>query len=43
MKSHKTAAVRRRWWGREAGLRPRLVLIVAIAMLAPGVLIKNEK
>jgi two-component sensor histidine kinase len=37
MKSHKNAAVRRRWWGREAGLRPRLVLIVGIAMLAPGV------
>jgi two-component sensor histidine kinase len=36
MKSHKTAAVPRRWWGREAGLRPRLVLIVGIAMLAPG-------
>jgi two-component sensor histidine kinase len=38
MKSHKTAAARRRWWGRDAGLRPRLVLIVGIAMLAPGAL-----
>lgn len=26
------------WWGRNAALRPRLVLIVGIAMLAPGVL-----
>lgn len=38
MKSHRTAATPRRWWGREAGLRPRLVLIVGIAMLAPGAL-----
>lgn len=38
MKSSKTANERRRWWGRNAGLRPRLVLIVGIAMLAPGVL-----
>jgi two-component sensor histidine kinase len=28
----------RRWFGRNAGLRPRLVLIVGIAMLAPGAL-----
>ena len=28
----------RRWFGRNAGLRPRLVLIVGVAMLAPGVL-----
>ncbi|MET0536175.1 MAG: histidine kinase dimerization/phosphoacceptor domain -containing protein, partial [Steroidobacter sp.] len=27
-----------RWWGRNAGLRPRLVLIVGVAMLAPGAL-----
>ncbi len=38
MKNQKLAAVPRRWWGRNAGLRPRLVLIVGIAMLAPGVL-----
>jgi two-component sensor histidine kinase len=42
MKNHKAAHKvdrrRRRWWGRNAGLRPRLVLIVGIAMLAPGVL-----
>jgi two-component sensor histidine kinase len=38
MKSSKPAPVPRRWWGRNAGLRPRLVLIVGIAMLAPGVL-----
>jgi two-component sensor histidine kinase len=38
MKSSKTVSERRRWWGRNAGLRPRLVLIVGIAMLAPGVL-----
>ncbi|HEY5810345.1 MAG TPA: sensor histidine kinase [Povalibacter sp.] len=38
MKYHKLAAAPRRWWGRNAGLRPRLVLIVGIAMLAPGVL-----
>ena len=28
----------RPWFGRNAGLRPRLVLIVSVAMLAPGVL-----
>ena len=38
MKSVKTAAAPRSWFGRNAGLRPRLVLIVGIAMLAPGVL-----
>lgn len=38
MKLHKVAAAPRRWWGRNAGLRPRLVLIVGVAMLAPGVL-----
>lgn len=38
MKSHKVAAAPRPWWGRNAGLRPRLVLIVGVAMLAPGVL-----
>src|SRR5690606_21572196 len=32
------AAPARRWFGRNAGLRPRLVLIVGIAMLAPGAL-----
>lgn len=36
--AHKTNHARSRWWGRNAGLRPRLVLIVGIAMLAPGVL-----
>ena len=38
MKTLKTALVPRTWWGRNAGLRPRLVLIVGIAMLAPGAL-----
>jgi two-component sensor histidine kinase len=38
MKYSKFAIAPRRWWGRNAGLRPRLVLIVGIAMLAPGVL-----
>jgi two-component sensor histidine kinase len=38
MKNQKLVAAPRRWWGRNAGLRPRLVLIVGIAMLAPGVL-----
>jgi two-component sensor histidine kinase len=38
MKSHKPAAAKGRWWGRNAGLRPRLVLIVGVAMLAPGML-----
>jgi|HigsolmetaAR202D_1030399.scaffolds.fasta_scaffold03104_3 two-component sensor histidine kinase len=38
MKSHKPAAAKGRWWGRNAGLRARLVLIVGVAMLAPGVL-----
>jgi two-component sensor histidine kinase len=38
LKSAKIAAAPRRWFGRNAGLRPRLVLIVGIAMLAPGAL-----
>ncbi|MFL6548377.1 MAG: sensor histidine kinase [Povalibacter sp.] len=38
MKNQKLAPEPRRWWGRNAGLRPRLVLIVGVAMLAPGVL-----
>lgn len=38
MKSAKIVAAPRSWFGRNAGLRPRLVLIVGIAMLAPGVL-----
>jgi len=38
MKHLKPAPAPRSWWGRNAGLRPRLVLIVGIAMLAPGVL-----
>jgi two-component sensor histidine kinase len=38
MKHSKPASAPRLWWGRNAGLRPRLVLIVGIAMLAPGVL-----
>lgn len=37
MKSARIAAPRS-WFGRNAGLRPRLVLIVGIAMLAPGAL-----
>jgi len=37
-KTPKPAARARRWFGRNAGLRPRLVLIVGIAMLAPGAL-----
>ena len=38
MKSAKIVAAPRLWFGRNAGLRPRLVLIVGIAMLAPGAL-----
>jgi two-component sensor histidine kinase len=38
LKSLKTASAPRSWFGRNAGLRPRLVLIVGIAMLAPGAL-----
>jgi two-component sensor histidine kinase len=38
MKTHKSVTAPGRWWGRNAGLRPRLVLIVGIAMLAPGAL-----
>ncbi len=37
MKTLKPGAPRE-WFGRNAGLRPRLVLIVGIAMLAPGAL-----
>jgi two-component sensor histidine kinase len=38
LKTAKSEAAARRWFGRNAGLRPRLVLIVGIAMLAPGAL-----
>ena len=38
MKSAKIVTASRSWYGRNAGLRPRLVLIVGIAMLAPGAL-----
>jgi hypothetical protein len=38
LKTLKTALAQRTWFGRNAGLRPRLVLIVGIAMLAPGAL-----
>jgi two-component sensor histidine kinase len=38
LKSAKIVAASRSWFGRNAGLRPRLVLIVGIAMLAPGAL-----
>jgi two-component sensor histidine kinase len=38
LKSAKIVATSRSWFGRNAGLRPRLVLIVGIAMLAPGAL-----
>ncbi|MBM0104516.1 ATP-binding protein [Steroidobacter sp. S1-65] len=38
MKSAKIVAASRSWFGRNAGLRPRLVLIVGVAMLAPGAL-----
>jgi two-component sensor histidine kinase len=38
VKGAKNAAAPGRWFGRNAGLRPRLVLIVGIAMLAPGAL-----
>lgn len=38
MKSAKIVDASRSWLGRNAGLRPRLVLIVGIAMLAPGAL-----
>jgi len=38
LKSAKIVAAPRSWFGRNAGLRPRLVLIVGIAMLAPGAL-----
>jgi two-component sensor histidine kinase len=38
VKGAKTAAASGRWFGHNAALRPRLVLIVGIAMLAPGAL-----
>jgi two-component sensor histidine kinase len=38
VKGAKNAAAPGRWFGRNAGLRPRLVLIVGVAMLAPGAL-----
>jgi len=38
LKSAKIVDASRSWLGRNAGLRPRLVLIVGIAMLAPGAL-----
>jgi two-component sensor histidine kinase len=38
LKSAKIVDASRSWFGRNAGLRPRLVLIVGIAMLAPGAL-----
>lgn len=38
MKPAKAARHKLPWWGRNAALRPRLVLIVGVAMLAPGVL-----
>jgi two-component sensor histidine kinase len=38
LKRFKIVAAPRSWFGRNAGLRPRLVLIVGIAMLAPGAL-----
>lgn len=38
MKNHKPATAPGRWWGRNASLRARLVLLVGVAMLAPGAL-----
>lgn len=38
MKGAHQPAAPRPWFGRNAGIRPRLVLIVGIAMLAPGAL-----
>ena len=38
MKNHKPATAPGRWWGRNASLRARLVVLVGIAMLAPGAL-----
>jgi two-component sensor histidine kinase len=38
VKGAKNAPASGRWFGRNAALRPRLVLIVGIAMLAPGAL-----
>lgn len=38
MKNHKPATAPGRWWGRNASLRARLVVLVGVAMLAPGAL-----
>lgn len=38
MKNQKPATAPGRWWGRNASLRARLVLLVGVAMLAPGAL-----
>jgi hypothetical protein len=38
LKTQQSFPLRLRWFGRNAGLRPRLVLIVGLAMLAPGIL-----
>lgn len=38
MKTHKPVAGPGRWWGRNASLRARLVVLVGVAMLAPGAL-----
>jgi two-component sensor histidine kinase len=38
LKTQQSFPLRLRWFGRNAGLRPRLVLIVGLAMLAPGAL-----
>jgi two-component sensor histidine kinase len=38
LKTQESLPLRLRWFGRNAGLRPRLVLIVGLAMLAPGIL-----
>jgi two-component sensor histidine kinase len=38
LKTQQSLPLRLRWFGRNAGLRPRLVLIVGLAMLAPGAL-----
>ncbi len=38
MKTHKPVTGPGRWWGRNASLRARLVVLVGVAMLAPGAL-----
>ena len=38
MKNPKPATAPGRWWGRNASLRARLVVLVGVAMLAPGAL-----